>query len=198
MKVIGITGPTGAGKTTAVRVLETMGGCVIDCDEVYHGLLEHSVSLREELTARFGRDILDKNGRVDRKALGRCVFQDSTALATLNTLTHRYVAEEVGRLLSAAAAEGRRVAAIDAIALIESGLGGQCAAIVGILAPKDVRIHRIMAREGISEEYARLRVEAQREDGFFRANCTHILENSGDDTLDTFAVKTRALFEEIL
>ncbi|MEG0765970.1 MAG: dephospho-CoA kinase, partial [Pseudoflavonifractor sp.] len=73
MKVIGITGPTGAGKTTALGALEDLGGTLIDCDELYHTLLEESEELRAALVARFG-DILDRQGRPDRKKLGAIVF----------------------------------------------------------------------------------------------------------------------------
>ena len=89
-------------------------------------------------------------------------------------------------------------AAIDAIALIESGIGAGCDAVVGILAPKEVRIRRIMAREGIPEDYARKRVEAQQGDDFFRAHCDYILENREDDTPEHFQARARELFRRIL
>ena len=124
MKIIGITGPTGAGKTTALRAVTGLGGCVIDCDQVYHQLLEESAPMRNELTERFGSGILDSEQRLDRKKLGTLVFQDEALLADLNTITHRYVRRRVEELLRAAGTEGRPLAAVDAIALIESGLGG--------------------------------------------------------------------------
>ena len=181
MKRIGITGPTGAGKTTALKALVSLGAHVIDADQVYHDLLETSVPMKAELTERFGPEILDDRGGVDRKALGSVVFADPEALADLNTITHKFVLAEIDRQATQAEAQGRPAVAIDAIALIESGVADTCDEVVGILAPKETRIRRIMAREGISEEYARKRVEAQREDGFFRARCGHILENQGDD-----------------
>lgn len=193
MKRIGITGPTGAGKTTALNALTSLGAHVIDADKVYHDLLESSVPMRKALTERFGAEILDKNGRIDRKALGNVVFVDADALADLNAITHRFVLEEIERQASQAEAEGRPAVAIDAIALIESGAAETCDAVVGILAPKQVRIRRIMAREGISEEYARKRVEAQQDDTFFRTHCTHILENGGEDA-GAFEAQALALF----
>ena len=195
MKIIGITGPTGAGKTTALGALRELGAWMIDADEVYHRLLEESTPLQEALTARFG-DIQDKSGKIDRKKLGNVVFGDPTALSDLNAITHRFIGEEIDRQLSAARAEGRSAAAIDAIALIESGVGETCDAVVGILAPREERIRRIMAREGISEDYARKRVDAQQGDGFFRAHCTHILENQG--TAEEFAQKALALFQTLI
>ncbi len=198
MKLIGITGPTGAGKTTALDALEELGACVIDADEVYHTLLEESEPLRAALAGRFGPDVLDASGRLDRKRLGEVVFRDPGALADLNRITHRFIGEEIGRRCAQAEAEGRPAAAIDAIALIESGLGEACGAVVGILAPKELRIRRIMAREGISEDYARRRVEAQQGDVFFRAHCSYILENDGSKTREQFHREALALFRSIL
>ena len=88
MKRIGITGPTGAGKTTALDALKELGACVIDADAVYHDLLQSSAPLRSALTDRFGGEILDKAGKLDRKRMGNVVFQDPAALAELNGITH--------------------------------------------------------------------------------------------------------------
>ena len=149
--------------------------------------------MRAELTARFGPGILDGAGRVDRKALGGVVFADPAALADLNAITHRYVMEEIQRQTAQAAAQGRPAVAIDAIALIESGAADACDVVVGVLAPKEVRVRRIMAREGISEAYARKRVDAQQGDDFFRAHCGYILENGGEDPAE-FEARALALF----
>ncbi|OUN86402.1 dephospho-CoA kinase [Flavonifractor sp. An52] len=196
MKRIGITGPTGAGKTTALNVLTELGAHIIDADQVYHDLLAHSTPMGDALTARFGSAILDETGQVDRKALGSVVFADPTALADLNAITHRFIIEEIDRQAAQAETDGRSAVAIDAIALIESGVGETCDAVVGILAPREIRIRRIMAREGIPEDYARKRVEAQQGDGFFRAHCTHILENQG--TAEEFGRKALALFQTLI
>ena len=198
MKRIGITGPTGAGKTTALGALEDLGAHVIDADAVYHRLLAESAPLRADLADRFGPGILTPAGEVDRKALGDVVFGDGEALEALNTITHRFILEEIARQCARAEAEGRPAAAIDAIALIESGLGETCDTVVGILAPAELRVRRIVAREGISEDYARRRVAAQQGDGFYRAHCAHILENREGDAPAAFRARARALFREIL
>ena len=197
MKIIGITGPTGAGKTTALGALRELGAWMIDADEVYHRLLEESAPLREALTARFG-DIQDKSGKIDRKKLGNVVFGDPTALSDLNAITHRFIGEEIDRQLSAARAEDRSAAAIDAIALIESGLGDRCDAVVGVIAPAELRVRRIMAREGIPETYARKRVNAQQGEEFFRTHCDYLLENTEHDTPEAFRARALALFTDIL
>ncbi len=198
MKRIGITGPTGAGKTTALGALEALGVCVIDADEVYHRLLEESGPLQAALTDRFGASILDERGKLDRKRLGDVVFDDPAALADLNGIAHRFILAEIARLERQAEQAGCPASAVDAIALIECGLAARCDAVVGVLAPKELRIRRIIAREGLSEAYARSRAEAQPPDSFYRARCTHILENREDDTPDAFAARARTLLEPLL
>lgn len=177
MFVIGITGGTGGGKTTALRAVEDLGGAVIDCDAVYHRLLETDTELLRELDAAFPGVVRERV--LDRKALGRRVFQSEEQLQLLNRITHRYVGREVQRLLETAAAEGRPLAAVDAIALIESGLGGHCHLTVAVTAPEEQRVQRLMAREGISEAYARLRIQAQKPEQWFRDHCDLVLENNG-------------------
>jgi len=198
MKIIGITGPTGAGKTTALRALAELGAEILDCDAVYHELLETGAPLRSALTERFGTGILDQTGKIDRKQLGNIVFQNAEALADLDRITHRFILAELDRRIDRAAEEGRPAVAIDAIALIESGIGERCDAVVCVLAPEEVRVRRIMAREGVGEDYARRRVAAQKGEEFFRAHADCILENSGAESREEFAARARSLFEELL
>lgn len=196
MKVIGITGPTGAGKTTALHVLRELGAEVIDADTVYHGLLKESGELKATLTKVFGADLLDETMQIDRKKLAQAVYPDR--LSELNTITHPFVVAEIDRRLSLARQEGRAAVAIDAIALIESGLGERCDAVVAVLAPLELRIRRIMARDGIDEAYARRRAVAQQGEDFFRANSGYVLENGPHDTPDGFRGKALSLFRELL
>ena len=197
MKLIGITGPTGAGKTTALGALEDLVVYVIDADAVYHRLLAESAPLRRALADRFGAEILDGAGMLDRKRLGAAVFADPAALEALNGVTGPFIRAELDRLCAQAAAEGRH-AAVDAIGLIESGIGARCHAAVAVLAPRHVRIRRIMEREGISYEYALSRVEAQKGEDFFRAHCPHVLVNDGSKTPAQFRAEALALFRRLL
>lgn len=194
MTIIGITGGTGCGKTTALDVLEKMGGLIIDCDAVYHELLQNSDELIKALDERFPGAI--PPGTHDTKALGEIVFSDPVELAALNAITHRFVGNEIMRRLSDWAKNGGRVAAIDAIALIESGVSGYCRETVGITAPYETRISRLMKREGISREYAKLRVDAQKPNEYFEENCDNTLCNDGDR--QSFETKCEALFSEII
>lgn len=195
MIVIGITGPTGAGKTTVLNVLREMGGAVADCDAVYHELLRTSASMRNELKNRFGAELFDENGGLRRKELGAIVFGDQAALADLNAITHRHIIAELRRRIARGSAENRPAIALDAIALLESGAGELCAVTVAVTAPEGVRARRIMAREGIPEEYARARIAAQKPSAWFEERCTYTLRNEG--ARDAFEAEARALFEHI-
>lgn len=130
-------------------------------------------------------------GTFQRKALGRIVFADPAALERLNRITHRHVEREVRRLLAEHALAGGTLAGIDAIALVESGLSGLCTATIGVTAPVEIRVQRLMAREGISEAYARSRIAAQQPEEFFQKHCTYTLCNAG--SREEFARAAHAL-----
>lgn len=196
MKIIGITGPTGAGKTTALNVLEQLGGVIVDCDAVYHRLLEADLNLQRELQERFGT-LTDEQGEFDRKKLGGVVFCDPAALDDLNAIVWPYIGRAVEERLAQARRSGARAAAVDGITLIESGLAARCDTTVAVVAPEEERVRRICLREGISEEYARARVAAQKTGDWFGANCEHILVNNYRRPED-FALRARQLLEQIL
>ena len=218
MFTIGITGPTGAGKTTALRVLEALGGQVIDCDAVYHGLLETDGELLGRIEAAFPGVV--KEYALDRKALGARVYGDPAALERLTEITWPFVTREVarrlagGRTLCALTAEespspvpgsrfpvpsgGRTLCAptgfsvIDAIGLFESGLAELCDLTAAVVAEEEVRVKRLMARDGITEDYARARIAAQKPAEWFAGKADLVLENNGTEA--EFAERCRKEF----
>jgi len=191
--IIGITGGTGAGKTTALKVLEKLGFTVIDCDALYHERLENDPALADRIMRAFPESSV--NGRFDRKALGHSVFSDRSRLEKLNALTNDYMFAAVRDILASKGKAGRF--AIDAIGLFESGLGALCDAAVAVTAPADVRAARIVAREGISLEYARMRIAAQKPDSYFTARCGYELVNDCRSS-EEFALRAERLFLRIL
>ena len=194
LTILGITGGTGCGKTTALRTLEELGALIIDCDAVYHGLLIENKEMLAEIDSAFPGVVT--GGVLDRKALGAVVFSDTEALARLNSITHSYVGREIDRLLESWAMSGGRLAAIDAIELFGGNLARRCKATFAVLADRDKRIERIMARDGIPREYAALRVDAQKPDSYFEAKCDYILNNNS--TEEEFREKCRSKFLEVI
>lgn len=193
LTVIGITGPSGCGKTTALQELEGFDTLVLDCDKIYHELLESNQALLQELESAFPGTVI--NGKLDRRALGRIVFADAEKLALLNRITHRYVMDETERRLRAFAMRGGLVAAIDAVELISAGMAERCDAVVGVLADEEIRVARIMARDGIGREAALARIRSQKPDSYYQTNCTHLLFNNADR--EGFAAACRQLYKEI-
>ena len=191
--VIGFTGPTGAGKTSALRALEQLGGLVLDCDAIYHELLRTDGALREAIAGAFG-PVFAADGGLDRQKLGNLVFGDPAALETLNGIIYARLPRELRRRMDASDAA---VVGIDAINLIESGLDGLCRRTVAVIAPAETRVARIMARDGIPEVYARLRVRAQKDEAFYRARCTDVLVNDCGSAA-AFTEKARQALETIL
>ena len=196
MFTIGITGGTGSGKTTALMAVRALGGCVIDCDALYHELLISNKDMLSEIEARFKGTVTD--GVLDRKKLGSVVFNDAAALNDLNAITHKYVSTEVDKILEHEKASGRKLAAVDAIALIESGRGKLCDLTAAVIAPFEDRVKRVMARDGVSEEYARLRISAQKNDEWYREHCDIILESSDNITQEEFQKHCMERFSALL
>ena len=187
--IIGITGGTGCGKTTALSILEELGGLIIDCDRVYHDLLKTDKALLSSIENRFPGTV--ENGELNRKKLASIVFSDEAALLDLNAITHKAVKKEVLRLLETAP----KLVAIDAIGLFEGALAELCDTTLAITAPEEVRISRLMARDGITENQAAARIHAQKKQDWFVEKCDYHLHNDG--TMEAFRCKCIALYEKL-
>ena len=183
MKILGLTGPSGSGKAIVGKALSARGIPVLDTDAVYHGWIEQPTPCTEELAAAFGEEILAPDGSVDRPRLASIVFSGDAAekerLMTLNRITHRYVLESCRNWLAEQNARGHRAAAIDAPLLIEAGLHKTCDHVITVLAPRELRLARIMVRDGISREKAEARIAAQKPDAFYESAADVVFVNDG-------------------
>ena len=175
--VLGLTGGTGAGKTSALKAVKDLGGLALDCDAVYYELLNTNPELRAAISDAFGGDVFDPNGALNRKALGELVFGDADRLDQLNDIVFRYLRPELERRI---AAFPGKLTALDAINLFESGIDRLCDRTVAVTSPVEMRVRRIMERDGIDEQYARLRVSAQKQDDYYREKCDRELSNTAD------------------
>jgi dephospho-CoA kinase len=192
MYIIGITGGIGAGKSAAAKTLQALGAMVLDCDEVYHELLINNTKMIKEIEDAF-KDVTD-DGKINRQKLGEIVWNDAEALQQLNSITHKHVNAEIDRRIDTFQEQNVSIVAIDAIALIESGQGKRCDVIVGVTAPQESRILRIIKRDNISQEAAKVRINAQKPESYYIENCDYILENTYD-TQKEFEEKCSEFFK---
>ena len=193
MTVIGITGPTGAGKTTALEILTEMGFEIVDCDALYYQMLRTDEALRQSLTDAFGPVFL-LDGQLDRKAVAKRVFGDPAELAKLNAIVFPAVSAAVEQKIKICSQKGL---AIDAINLVESGMDRLCSATVAVTAAPDIRLRRIMARDKLTQEQAQARISAQKPDGYYQGRCTYLLENR-EENREAFEKLMRDFFANLL
>lgn len=185
MLVIGLTGPTGAGKGAVATIFEGYGIPVINADRVYHELITPPSSCLQELVEIFGKEILLPDGSLNRRTLASIVFSNPAEREKLNTVTHRYVMEEIKTRMERLRREGVPVAALDAPQLFEAGAHKACGAVVSVLAERQTRLERIVARDNITPEAAMRRILAQKSDEFFKTHSDYIIENNGNIDLLT-------------
>ncbi len=182
MHVIGVCGGSGSGKSEVCRLFSEFNIPSIDTDALYHGMILGPCELTRALCERFGNAILDKNGAVIRKKLASIVFKpgEEQALADLNSIAHFYILNAVRERLSLLKAAGYAAALVDAPLLFESGFDRECDAVLCVTAPSEVRIARILERDGITEESARARIALQKPDAYLLQKSRYHIENAGD------------------
>ena len=192
--VFGLTGPSGAGKTTALDALKELGALILDCDEIYHSLLNSSEELKDEIRSFFPEALEDN--AVNTKTLGKIVYGKNDLLNILNQITHKYVLSEIEEKLKAFAFRGGKTAVIDAPLLIESGFNKKCDFVIGVLSDRETRLERIMARDGISVSYAEQRLDSQPKDEYYIKHCDKIIYNNGE--VAVFKEQVKSIYTEVL
>ena len=181
MTVVALTGGVAAGKTTVTEVLSARGAVIIDADVLARRAVEPGGPALEEIRARFGPDVLDPSGSLDRSALGSVVFHDPDARADLNNIVHPRVKQLYNEELAAVQAQSPGKVVVYAVPLLaEARSATEFDAIVAVHAPADLRIRRLQEHRGLSKGDACARVTAQVSDDTRLAIADSVLDSSGD------------------
>ena len=175
-KIIGLTGQTGAGKTTVLRCWQQKGVCVFDSDLAVRRIYDSGSPCLKAVAAQFGADILNDDQSLNRPLLAQRAFATPENTRILNELVHPFV---LAQMLKVIKRERPGIMVCDAPQLFESDLDVLCDVIVSVLAHEETRIGRICKRDGITREQAQARVSAQLDEAFFRAHSDYVLENNG-------------------
>ena len=180
MTVIGITGPTGAGKSLFCSYLEELGCLHLDCDKVYHSLVNSPSACTRALEAEFGTSVIKPDGSLDRVALGAIVFAPGAdgLRAKLNEITHAFVLAEVRKAIKST---DKACAVIDAPLLFEADFDKECDFTVALLASSELRLSRLTVRDNRTEEALRARMAAAPTDEFYSSRATYTVINDGDE-----------------
>lgn len=178
---VGLTGTTGAGKSTVAEGLKKYGYAVIDADLIARIATERSSPLLPQLAEAFGADIINEDGSLNRKLLADRAFRSDFERNTLNSITHPEIIRLIEKKVQGAFWDGYEAVIIDAPQLFESGLAKDCNLVISVVAPEDVRLRRIMERDEMTEESARKRIKAQLPDDYFRQNSDFVIENTGSE-----------------
>lgn len=200
MRLIGLTGGIGSGKSTVARLFAERGAIVVDADQVAREVVEPGEPALAEIVEHFGPDVVDAEGRLDRPALAAVVFGDDEARRALEAITHPRIGERIGEHVEQAradeAADGReRVVVVDHPLLVESGAVVGFDTVVVVETPVDVRVRRLVDARGMDEADARARVAAQADDATRRAAATHLIDNGGEP--DALGAQVDAVLAEL-
>lgn len=195
MKILGLTGGSGTGKSAACTAFARLGCGVIDADATYRTLCDTCEPMLKEIQNVFG-DVFSTDGKLNRKKLGAIVFADAQKLQQLNAITHPYIRQAARDAFAAYSKRGCLLCIYDAPVLFEGQMETLCDKTCAVLAARNTRIARIVARDAITEEYAALRIDAQKDDAFYRERCDYVVQNDAD--LDTLYTQVRKIYEDMV
>ena len=175
--IIGLTGQTGAGKSSVREILQKKGAAVIDADTVAHDITDNNVNCIYDIVNHFSCLVLNEKGKINRKALGKRVFSDKKELLALNKIIFPYILEAIEHEVLGYIAKGAENIVIDGATVIESGCGKMCDVLVSVVAEEETRLTRIIKRDGISKADAERRVSAQKPEEFYTENSDFVIRN---------------------
>ena len=178
--VLGLTGQTGAGKSTLCRYLQQKGCTVIDADQVARNVVEKGSACIADIVLEFGVEYLTMDGNLNRRKLGESVFTDKAKLKKLNDIMFPYIINNIKEKIAEAKDASEGIIILDAPTLFESGSDKFCDKVISVIASQDVRCHRIIERDGLSEEEAMHRITAQHSDSFYTERSWVVLQNNSD------------------
>jgi len=193
--IVGVTGPTGSGKSTLRAIADEFACVWIDCDIIAREILLPGKPALYELAEQFGKDIINSDGSLNRALLAQRAFATEEGRTMLNSITHPRVLERLRELCSEFAQDGIRRVVIDAPLLFEGGVDAMCDLVVAVIADRNDRLERIIRRDGITEEQAMLRMNAQPADDFYSSRAEYTIFNNGDR--EDFVARARSVFDEI-
>lgn len=177
MLVIGLTGKTGAGKSTVAEFLKKKGCFIIDGDKIARDILLPGKPAVKELADFFGEDIVLPDGNINRKLVAQRAFSAPENTVKLNSVTHPHITRQFREYIKKAENEGFKAAVIDAAALLESDCKNLCEKIVVVTAPEKIRLQRVLKRDGISVDDAMTRIRAQKDDEYYSGQAHIIIRN---------------------
>ncbi len=191
--IIGLTGPTGAGKSTVSAAAEQFGLRVVNCDLIARKAVEKGTEGLKALTAVFGNSILEKDGSLNRKELAAVAFKTPENTELLNKTLLPHIVKLVKKETNS------KNALLDAPTLFESGLNSECVKTIAVLADKKLREERITARDNITKQQALLRINAGKSDDFYKTHADCIIYNNGDENavITRFSNILKEITEEI-
>ncbi len=176
--IIGLTGQSGAGKTTVSKVFRENGFDIIDADIISREVMKKGMPCLNELAEVFGREIITAEGELDRKKLGRIVFSDKEKLRQLDSVCYPYIIFRIIQKTEELAAAGAELILLDAPTLFESNADDLCDLIICVTADTDIRIRRITARDNITPEEAHKRFDSQYSEHFFVSHSDFVIKNN--------------------
>lgn len=177
--VIGLTGQTGAGKTTVCKFARELGCAVVNADSIAREALAPGTQCLKRLAEIFGSDIIDDDGCCKRSLLAERAFSDKEKTALLNEVTHPWIIEKSAQYIRNEL-EKTDIVIFDAPQLFESGGDGLCDMVIAVTAPESMRLERIMNRDGIDQSAAMLRINAQHGEDYYSSRADFVINGSND------------------